>query len=216
MNIETHRGIPTNPTPRYEIKLKTITNRWGQLSLSLPRIDDKKRWAGFPGNTGISKRLARVIPECRLYCEPFAGTAKVAQELYKLNPCPAEKICLNEKSPKIFKWLYKNFPHFAIKNQDFVACVKEFDAVDTVFLFDPPWYKSYYDQIFSTFDRKNVAAYEDEILEICKTIQGKFFITTRIESMRMRNSGYRNLLIKSEYVVAGKYPQVLVTTNDFS
>ena len=212
---EKWRGINTNPTPRFELKAKTIVNRFGQKSISLPRIDDKKRWAGFPGITGISKRLALLIPKCGIYVEPFAGTAKVFQEVFKLNPHTANEFVLNDKSKFVHTWLKKEFRHpdITITRQDFVNCVRRWDSRNTVFVFDQPWYKSYYDQIFSCFDRNDVASYDDEIIKLCNSIKGKFFITTRIENQRMRKSGFKNILIQSEYVVSGKYPNVLVTTN---
>ena len=211
---ESHRGIPTNTAPRNEIKLRTIRNRWKQLSLSLPRIDDAKRWAGYPGNTGISKKMALLIKPCTIYCEPFAGTCKIAQELMKLNPKPYKEIHLNDRAGPIAAWLKENFPQHTVTQKDFVSCVQDIDSKDTVFLFDPPWFRSYYDQIFSSFNRVNVAQYEDDLLELCGKIEGTFYITTRLESKRMQQATYRHLLIKSEYPVAGKTPQTLVTTND--
>ena len=213
--IETHRGIRTNPNPRFEDKLKTTVNRFGQVSFSLPRIDDKKRWAGFPGNTGISRKLAKIIPQCDYYVEPFAGTAKVFQEVYKPRDGVAARYILNDKSKPISKWLKNvfDFQNVKVTCSDFKYCIKKYDSPKTVFVLDWPWYRTYYDQIFSIFDRINVAAYDKEILKLCKSIKGIFFITTRIENTRMKKSGFRNLLIQSEYVVCGKLPQVLITTN---
>ena len=215
-SIESHRGIRTNPNPRHENVLKTTVNRFHQLTFSLPRIDDKKRWAGFPGNTGISRKIANLIPPCITYVEPFVGTAKVYQELIKISGvfgCPKNYI-LNDKSKKIAKWL-KVFTASdkEITCTDFNYCIKKYDSKHTVFVIDHPWFQTSYDQIFSCFDRESVAAYDEEILELCHSIKGKFFITTRKENTRMRRSGFRNLLIKSEYVVSGHYPEVLITTN---
>ena len=211
---ESHRGISTNTTPRNEIKLLTIRNRWKQLSLSLPRIDDGKRWAGYPGNTGISRKMARIIKPCTIYCEPFSGTCKIAQELMKLKPKPFKEIHLNDTSKSIADWLRQNFPQHTVTQKDFIGLVQELDSRNTVFLFDPPWFRSYYDTVFSSFNRKNVTQYEDEILELCKSLKGTFYITTRLESRRMKQANYRHLLIKSDYPVAGKTPQTLITTND--
>lgn len=213
---ETKRGIKTNPNVRFEKDLKTTMNRWGQFTFSLPRIDDKKRWAGYPGNTGISRKLAKLIPPCVTYVEPFAGTAKVYQELIKLvekQDYPG-KFILNDKSKKIAKWLQiLTALDTKITCTDFIHCIKKYDSKHTVFLIDHPWFQSYYDQIFSCFDRECVKDYDEQVLHLCNSIKGKFFITTRKENCRMRKSGFKNLLIQSEYVVSGKYPQVLVTTN---
>lgn len=213
---ETHRGIKTNPNPRFENELKATMNRFGQFTIKLPRIDDKKRWAGFPGNTGISRKLAKLIPPCVTYVEPFAGTAKVYQELIKLTAKRGYpgKFILNDKSKKIAKWLkILEALDTKITSTDFIHCMKKYDSKQTVFLIDYPWSPSYYDQVFSCFDRESVKEYDGQVLHLCKSIKGKFFITTRKENQRMRKSGFKNLLIKSKYVVSGKYPQVLVTTN---
>ena len=216
-SIESHRGIRTNPNPRFEDEPITIINRLGQKSIHLPRIDDKKRFAGFPGNAGIAQKLAHLIPFCKTFVEPLAGTAKVCQELFgpkKTQDYP-EQFILNDKSKFVVKWLREEFNYNDVKITctDFKYCVKKYDSKDTMFLFDQPWSRSFYDQGFSYFDKENVAAYDKEILELCKSIKGKFFITTRKENTRMKKSGFRNLLIQSEYVVMGKYPQVLITTN---
>jgi len=217
LKLETHRGITTNPNPDNELEPVTIINRLGQKTISLHRIDDKKRFAGFPGNAGIAQKLAYIIPRCKLYVEPLAGTAKVCQELFgpkKIQNYP-EQFILNDKSKFIVKWLKEEFNYDDVKITctDFKYCVKKYDAKDTIFVFDQPWFPSFYDQGFSCFDRENVAAYDKEILELCKSMKGKFFITTRKENTRMKKSGFRNLFIQSEYVVMGKYPRVLVTTN---
>lgn len=211
------RGIKTTSIPKNETVSKTIINRFGQKSFSLPRIDDKKRFAGYPGITGISRKLAKIIPDCDIYCEPLAGSAKVCQELFglkKISGYPIQFI-LNDKSKFITKWLRKEFNYNDVKITctDFKYCVKKYDSEETVFVFDQPWFKTFYDQSFSWFDRESVADYDKEILELCRSIKGKFFITTRRENTRMKKSGFRNLFIKSEYVVMGKYPQVLITTN---
>lgn len=217
LKLENHRGIKTNPNPRNEDQAVTIINRFGQKSISLPRIDDKKRLAGYAGITGISRRLARLIPDCDVFCEPLAGTAKVCQELFgpkKISGYPKQFI-LNDKSKFVTKWLRKEFNYgdVEITCTDFKYCIKKYDSKNTVFVIDQPWFKSFYDQGFSYFDRESVKAYDEEILELCKSIKGKFFITTRRENNRMKKSGFKNIFIQSEYVVMGKYPRVLVTTN---
>ena len=212
MNEPKWRGIKTTQIPKFEDDPKTIINRFGQKSISLPRIDDKKRWAGFPGITGISRKLARVIPKCRYYVEPFAGTAKVFQELPKSKYAVA---VLNDTSDFIFRWLSNEFldENVEIHKNDFTNCIAVHDAPNTVFVIDHPWNKSYFDQKFSCFDRESVKDYDKEILKLCEKLQGKFIITTRKENKRMLDSGFYNKLCKSEYVVSGKYPEVLLTSN---
>ncbi len=207
---EKWRGIKTTQIAKFEDEPKTIINRFGQKSISLPRIDDKKRWAGFPGITGISRKLARIIPFCWYYVEPLAGTAKVFQEL-KLTDLQIP--ILNDKSRFIFDWLKHEFPNVKVTQSDFIHCIKKWDSINTFFIIDHPWNKSYFDQKFSCFDRDSTKQYDEEILKLCEKLQGKFIITTRKENKRMLESGFYNKLCKSEYVVSGKYPEVLLTSN---
>lgn len=215
MNSKKWRGIKTTSKKINEKKAKTIINRLGQKSISLPRIDDKKRWAGYPGLAGTARKIAEVInmvPQFSYYVEPFAGTAKVYQMLDGLNHF---KDILNDKSPFIYNWLKSEFSnsYCDVTDDDFTECFKKHDRESTVFLIDPPWNKSYYLQKFSCFNRKSVKDYDIEILDICKELKGKFIITTRKENKLMLDSDFRKALVTSEYVVSGKYPQVMITTN---
>lgn len=208
------RGIKTTQERKNENEPITITNRLGQYSISLPRIDDNKRWAGYPSLSGTARRIAKIIPPCLYYVEPFAGTAKVYQELIKIRPLVTiAKFILNDKSDFIFNWLKANMTNTIITQDDFKDCILKRDSKHTVFLIDMPWFKSYYDQSFSCFDRESVKDYETQVLELCKTLKGKFIITTRKENQRMLKSGFFNYLVTSEYVLCGKYPRVLLTTN---
>lgn len=207
------RGIPTTTTRKNEKTPKTINNRFKQLSLSLPRIDDKKRWAGYAGLTGVSRKIANLIPECGTYVEPFAGTAKVYQELLKQDPRKFNFAVLNDKAKFICDWLAKNFSNAYISRKDFTEIIDAWDFKNSFMLIDQPWNKGNYDQSFSCFDRENTKEYDDEILERCSKMVASFIITTRKENRRMLKSGFNNYLIQSEYVVSGRYPLVLITTN---
>ena len=204
------RGIPTTQKHINEKKAITIINRLGQKSISLPRIDDGKRLAGFPGLTGTAKAIAKLIPKCKIYVEPFAGAAKVYQELSKSK---YKLAILNDKSTFVNDWLKQEFKEATITKVDFTTCIKKHDSKDTFFLIDGPWFKSFYLQKFSYFDRVRVLDYDDEIIKICKKMKGKFIITSRKENVRMLRSGFNKKLVKSIYPVSGQYPRVLVTTN---
>ena len=204
------RGIKTTQIHKNENIPVTIVNRLGQKSLSMPRIDDKKRWAGYPSLAGTARVIAQLIPKCYYYIEPFTGTAKVYQMLSKEK---YKRAVLNDKSKFIYKWLQKEFKPYIITKDDFTDCILRWDNKKTFFLIDMPWYKSYYDQTFSCFDRNSVQDYDNEILELCEKMKGKFIITTRKENQRMLDSKFNNYLVKSEYVLCGKYPKVLLTTN---
>jgi len=206
------RGIKVTGEKKNELKPKTIINRLGQKSISLPRIDDKKRWAGYPGLAGTARQIAKIIneiPQFITYVEPFAGTAKVYQMLDGLNH---QWDILNDKSEFIYNWLKREFSnsYCDVTNWDYTNCMHHYDDDDTIFAIDPPWNKSYYLQNFSCFDRSSIKEYDEEIVEICKELKGKFIITSRKENKIFLNSGFNNTLITSEYVVSGK---VLITTN---
>lgn len=203
------RGIKTTQESINEVKAVTITNRLKQKSMSLPRIDDKKRWAGFPGLSGVAAQIAKLIPKSKFYVEPFAGAVKVYQEL---NKSKIEYAILNDKSKFVTDWLHKEFPESNITKMDFAACIKRFDTPQTVFIIDPPWVMSFYNQGFAHFNRDSVKHYDEEILKLCKNILGKFIITSKSKPI-MLNSPYHHKTITSIYPVSGNYPQVLLTSN---
>jgi site-specific DNA-adenine methylase len=209
-STEKWRGIKTTQIPKHEDKPITIINRLGQKSIKLPRIDDGKRWAGFPGLAGTARKIAAMVPQCSSFVEAFAGTAKVFQEL---PPSRYNQAILNDTSPFITKWLKKEFPNANVTSLDFTQCIHFYDSPSTFFLIDPPWYRSYYDQKFSSFNRKTPKEYYEELVDICGKLHGKFIITSRKENKVMLNSPFKNTHVRSEYVVSGKYPDVLITTN---
>lgn len=207
------RGIATTKQKINEVQAKTITNRLGQKSISLPRIDDKKRWSGYPGLAGVAKKIAKLIPNCETFVEPFAGTAKVYQEVIKRKDWNCKNVILNDKSNFIVDWLKREMQYVTVTNEDFATCIRRWDSETTFFLIDSPYYKSYYDQLFSSFTKEKVQDYYKEIIELCKNMKGKFIITTRKENPIMLNSEFTKRLIISDYVVSGKYPRVMITTN---
>ena len=205
------RGIETTQKRINERKAVTTINRLGQKSISLPRIDDSKRFAGFPGLTGWANRIAKLIPKCKIYVEPLAGAAKVFQELSETK---YKKAILNDKSSFVNEWLHREFKDQAkITKLDFATCIEKYDSKNTFFLIDYPWSKAFYLQSLYCFNRKRVIDYDEEVLELCRNLKGKFIITTRKENVRMRRSGFKNKLITSEYVLMDRYPKLLITTN---
>ena len=214
MTKQKWRGIKTTSRRKYEKKPRTITNRLGQKSISLPRITNDKQWAGFPGLSGWAEEIAKMIPNSSfVIVEPFAGAAKVYQEFMRLWPDNNLDFVLNDTSKFVRKWLRENFANVHITGEDFVKCIKRWDSKHTFFLIDKPWSKSYYLQDFASFNRDSVGQYDKEILKICKKIKGKFIIASRKENKLMLNSGYNHKLIKSKYVLSGHYPKLLITTN---
>jgi hypothetical protein len=218
-----YRGIPTNPEKKNEDKAKTITNRLGHLSISLPRIDDKKRWAGFPALAGWAKPLSDIIVEefkrdtnLQRFVEPFSGTAKVYQELRKRNDIIINTCILNDTSKFVCDWLERTINtegKCIITNDDFVNCINENNYDDTFLLIDFPWNKSFYDQTFSSFNRVSITQYSHEVLGLCESFKGKFIITSRRENKILANSEFNHKIIKSIYSLSGHYPKLLLTSN---
>ena len=207
------RGIATTQKKKHEVEAITIINRLGQKSITLPRIDDAKRWAGFPGLAGTAKKIAKLIPFTSKYCEAFAGSAKVYQEYLKRGDWNYEKIILNDTSPFVRKWLMREFPEVNVTSADFVKCIKKHDAKNTFFMFDIPWYKSYFDQGYASFNRKSVKEYSQELIDLCEDIKGYFIIASRVENKIFKDADFEHKTIKSIYVLSGHYPKVLLTSN---
>jgi len=173
----------------------------------------------YPGITGVSRKIARIIEDKvkkpqKYYVEPFAGTAKVYQALNKSKGL-FYKYILNDKSDFVYKWLKGELAcdFTVITNEDFGLCMLKYDTEETVFVIDHPWNKSYYNQSFSCFDRNNVKEYNEQVLEICRKLKGKFIITTRRENKLMYQSEFNHKEITSEYPVSGRYPKILLTSN---
>lgn len=207
------RGIHTTQKKSNLKQAVTITNRLKQRSMSLPWITDDKRWAGFPGLAGTGKKIASYIPFSSKYVEPFAGSAKVYQEFLKRGDWAYDHVILNDISPYVTDWLKREFPEVKVTQEDFVKCIKHHDSKDTFFIFDIPWNKSFYDQEFSTFNRKNVREYSEELIELCKNLKARFIIASRVENTVFKKADFYHKTIKSIYVVSGNYPKVLLTSN---
>ncbi|WP_428323639.1 DNA adenine methylase [Nitrosopumilus sp.] len=201
-----------NKTTRGEDKAITTINRYRQKTISLPRFTEDKRLWGYPGLAGTAKQLASLVPKCNYYIEPFAGTVKVFQELSKDR---YETAILNDKSEFIYNWLMQEFSKDAyIFNVDFIPMMSRFKGVESAFqLIDAPWNRSFYDQGYSCFNRKNIKDYDNEILEQLSGFRGEFIICTKKDNKRMLDSDYDNYLVEGDYLVFGKTPKTLVTTN---
>lgn len=121
---------------------------------------------------------------------------------------------LNDKSEFVKNWLVSEFYGLAyITSLDFISIIKLCDNNNTLFLIDQPWHKEIYLQRFSCFDRKAVKDYDEQVLDICKNIRGKFIICSDRNNTRMKNSGFKNILIEGDYIVVGGKTKTLVTTN---
>lgn len=204
----------TQPIPKNEDEPVTTFNMLGQRTISLPRITDDKRLRGYPGLAGTARKLAQLVPSNEMYIEPFAGTAKVYQEI---NKGKFLKFLLNDKSKFVHKWLQQNFmddPNMTISCQDFEEVMGNFyDKSNISWLIDQPWHKSFYDKNYSCFNRESVKKYDEAVLYYCREMRGKFIICTDRANPRMLKSGFDNYIVVGDYKVAGGFTKTLITTN---
>ena len=203
-----------NTTTRGESKAITVLNRYKQKTISLPRFDEGKRLTGYAGLAGTSRTIAKLVPNCKYYIEPFAGTSKVYQELDRNKYTYS---ILNDKSKFVYDWLMKEFNSDSmtyIFNSDFVPIIERFGIhKSSVFLIDQPWNRSFYDQDYSCFNRESIKQYDEEILKLLENTQAKFIICTKKDNKRMLDSKYESFVIEGDYPIFGKLPQTLITTN---
>lgn len=203
-------------TNRGEERAITVLNRYGLKTFSLPRFTEDKRLFGYPGLSGTCRGIVDFINKNMHqfvhYVEPFAGSAKVYQELSKQHYFYST---LNDKSPFIAEWLKREFDDYTVEVtcEDFVDCTrKRINDITTLYVFDAPWNKSFYNQGYSCFDRK-LKEYDEQILELCRKIKGKFIICSKKGNKRMLDSEFTSALITGDYPIFGKLPQTLITTN---
>lgn len=202
-----------NPTTFGESEAITVINRYKQKTITLPRFDKSKRLTGYAGLAGTSRAIAKLVPKCKYYVEPFAGTAKVYQEMDRNKYTYG---ILNDKSKFIYDWLCREFvdPMTYMFNDDFTDIIKRFGIhKSTCFVIDAPWNRSFYDQQYSCFDRKSIAEYDNQILELLKNVQASFIICSKKDNKRMLDSRYNSFVIEGDYPIFGKLPQTLITTN---
>lgn len=97
---------------------------------------------------------------------PFAGSPSP-----KAKPTPYTKNSLNS-----LKKAHKRLQGAIIESDDYVSIVKRYDRVDTLFFFDPP-----YDTEYSY----GVSFDYDELLEVCRSMRGKFILTLNYGMIEM-------------------------------
>ena len=155
---------------------------------------------GYAGLQFTASQIAAYIPNCKIYCEPFAGLGRVAKHV------TADKYILNDKSEYAFNFLKSHFTA-EITNLDFEECIKLHDSENTFFLFDPPWRKPIYDNDKAFIDR-TPKQYFQRLLEIVPNLKADWFICSSLAERGLgkilTKSGFPILDIKSHRLICGK------------
>lgn len=128
---------------------------------------------GYPGLTHTAKQIADFIGPCKIFCEPFAGLARVSKFIQ------AEKLILNDMSDFSVNYLKANFPQADIYQVDFKELILNIDDSDVTFLFDPPWARKDYADNPKTFCDRGVGDYYKQLAEIVPYLAGKWYIAGR-------------------------------------
>ena len=167
---------------------------------------------GYPGLTLTAKRITEYIPKCKLFVEPFAGLGRVSKKV------KAERYVLNDMSDYAFQQNQKKFKHWTITHEDFKECVLRWDSKVTFFFFDPPWRFMQYDPKHTlAYCDRTVKQYYEDIFRMVPTLKGNWIIAGEVhekESGRlMQNSGYPNLVIRTNYKMLGGRIQVRLCSN---
>lgn len=173
----------------------------GQLTISLPQLNSGKRLRGVPGVASVADQIAELVPEHIIYCEHFAGTAKLYQELRKDPSFDwTHLVQLNDKSPYIYGWLKETFPRAFVTNMDFEYSTKLHDGPRTFHFYDDPWYPQIYSNEFFVFDR-TVEEYYTNTFDLVSTLRGKWMIAGSVKNSTLKRLGNKY----SEHILEGKY-----------
>lgn len=128
---------------------------------------------GYPDLTHTAKQIADFIGPCDIFCEPFAGLARVSQYI------KANKIYLSDLSEYSVDFCRKTFPFAVVKKSDFIETIRELDSDRTTFLIDPPWNRKDYADNPKTFCDRGVGVYYKQLLDLTKTMRGRWFVAGR-------------------------------------
>lgn len=167
---------------------------------------------GYPGLTLTARRISEYIPYCKLFVEPFAGLGRVSKKV------KAEKKVLNDMSNFAYEYNKKKFKTLIVTQEDFTECIKRWDSKDTFFFMDPPWRFMQYDpkQTLAYCDR-TIKQYYEDLLKMVPILKGDWIIAGEVHEKEsgklLQNSGYPNLVIKTNYKMLGGRIQVRLCSN---
>lgn len=128
---------------------------------------------GYPGLTHTAKGIAKLIGDCDIFCEPFAGLGRISKHV------KANKYILNDMSDYSIAYLKEHFADAIISKEDFLKCILKHDAPNVTFLIDPPWARKDYADNPNTFCDRGVGDYYSKLAEIAPSLKGRWFVAGR-------------------------------------
>jgi len=163
---------------------------------------------GYPGLVHTALMISEYIPKCQIYVEPFAGLGRTAKH------AQAKQVILNDKSKYAFDFLSKNFTA-QITHLDFEEMFRVYDGPETVFLIDPPWSKTEYENGCRNraFCDRTPKEYYDKIFEWLPKLKATWFVCGKKDNSRLKDQKYHHKLFKSKKKIMGGNISTLVMSN---
>jgi site-specific DNA-adenine methylase len=124
----------------------------------------------YGGQSKATKHILPLLPKGTKIVEPFAGHAFVSLKAKSVGMF--EKVVLGDKNCGALSWVKKHrkTENVISKCQDWRATVRQHDAKDTVFVFDPPW--KAVDKCYTAY-KGNCTNFAPQIVEMAKHLKGK-------------------------------------------
>ena len=158
---------------------------------------------GFPGLVHTAAQIARLVPRCTTYIEPFAGLGRVAKQVFL--QVKTDKLVLNDLSSyacghNIVNFVNEYPGHFVVTKKDWLQCIKAWDAPGNFILFDPPWSKSEYANGChgNAVCTNRPADYYNAILELLPYLQSDWIVCANKHNTKVQKSGYPSLIVEAE------------------
>lgn len=162
---------------------------------------------GYPGLVNTAKKIAEFIPPSNTFVEVFAGLGRVAPHV------KAKQKVLNDMSDYAYA-KNKNKPYIVTQEQ-FIPCVKRWDAPGNILFFDPPWSKTEYDKGCRdrAFCDRSIKEYYDSIFDLIPTLKSDWFVCGDKNNSRLLDERFFNKRFISKVKIMGGNIQTLVMSN---
>lgn len=171
-----------------------------------------KRLGGYSGLKHTAEKINKLIPKCKIYCEPFAGLARVAE--LGVN---CDEIVLNDKSEFAVNYLRENFSDDTVRSFDWKKCMELYDSEDTFFLIDPPYYRNIYKNNNMSFIDREPLEYYKQLLDLLPTIKGNWILCStkhrEMETLLKITNYYRTEILSEKNSIFGKKSRITLTSN---
>jgi len=194
-----------------------MKSRFSKQDQKLGKVETILQISGYGGLHYMKDKIAKYLPKCKTYVEPFAGLGRMAELIQ------ADKMILNDLSDYSISVLKEKFPNAIITQQDFRECIPRWDSEDTFFFCDPPWRKNIYkNHEAPVFNFSNVKNYYLHLFSWFRRIKGNWMITSdnaEVESGKaLSRSGFDNIVLKADDTpnqpkIFGRLPAVRLCSN---